>query len=329
VASTALRRPIGHEERLSLVDHLDELRSRVIICLIAVTVMFGLCFWQNDRLLTIVNHPLESQTQKQIKKGEGPLGEISTAQKAVRALALSDRSLAAELAKPGSGLSESTRAQMAARVAEIDRTLKALPTSIAGNKPVTLGIGEPFMMTLLVAGMFSLILAMPIILYQAYAFVVPAFTPQERRVAVPLLLMIPALFVAGVAFGYFLVLPAAVRFLQNFNTDEFNVLVQARDYYKFVAMTLLAMGLVFQVPVGILALTRLGVITVKQLRKNRRYALVGIAVVAMLLPGTDPVSMLIDMVPLIILYELSILLASIFAPKDAVEIVDPEDTHAV
>ncbi|UGS39293.1 twin-arginine translocase subunit TatC [Capillimicrobium parvum] len=329
MASTALRRPIGHEERLSLVDHLDELRSRVIICLIAVIVMFGLCFWQNDRLLTIVNHPLESQTQKQIKKGQGPLGEISTAQKAVRALALSDRSLAAELAKPGSGLSESTRAQMAARVAEIDRTLKALPTSVAGNKPVTLGIGEPFMMTLLVAGMFSLILAMPIILYQAYAFVVPAFTPQERRVAVPLLLMVPALFVAGVAFGYFLVLPAAVRFLQNFNTDEFNVLVQARDYYKFVAMTLLAMGLVFQVPVGILALTRLRVITVKQLRKNRRYALVAIAVVAMLLPGTDPVSMLIDMVPLIILYELSILLASIFAPKDAVEIVDPEDTHAV
>jgi len=329
VASTALRRPIGHEDRLSLVDHLDELRSRIIVCLLAVVVMFGICFWQNDRLLTIVNHPLESQTQKQINKGQGPLGEISEAQKAVRALALSDRSLAAELAKPGSGLSESTRAAMAARVAQIDATLRALPTTIEGNKPVTLGIGEPFMMTLLVAGMFSLILAMPIILYQAYAFVVPAFTPEERRTAIPLLLLVPVLFCGGVAFGYFLVLPAAVRFLQNFNTDEFNVLVQARDYYKFVAMTLLAMGLVFQVPVGILALTRLRVITVAQLRKNRRYALVGIAVVAMLLPGTDPVSMLIDMVPLIILYELSILLASIFAPKDEVEVVEPEDSHAV
>ncbi|MEZ5120125.1 MAG: twin-arginine translocase subunit TatC [Solirubrobacterales bacterium] len=329
MASTALRRPIGHDDRLSLVDHLDELRSRLIICVIAVVVMFGFCFWQNNRLLTIINHPLESQTQKHIAKGQGPLGEISATQKGLRALALSDRALAAELAKPSSGLSRATRAAMAQRVAQMDATIKALPDHVEGNKPVTLGIGEPFMMTLMVSGMFSLILAMPLILYQAYAFVVPAFTPQERRVALPLLLLVPVLFVCGVAFGYFLVLPAAVRFLQNFNTDEFNVLVQARDYYKFVAMTLMAMGLVFQVPVGILALTRLRVITVQQLRKNRRYALVAIAVVAMLLPGTDPVSMLIDMVPLIILYELSILLASIFAPKDEVEVVDPEDAHAV
>lgn len=329
MASTALRRPIGHDDRLSLVDHLDELRSRLIICVIAVVVMFGFCFWQNNRLLTIINHPLESQTQKHIAKGQGPLGEISATQKGLRALALSDRALAAELAKPSSGLSRATRAAMAQRVAQMDATIKALPDHVEGNKPVTLGIGEPFMMTLMVSGMFSLILAMPLILYQAYAFVVPAFTPQERRVALPLLLLVPVLFVCGVLFGYFLVLPAAVRFLQNFNTDEFNVLVQARDYYKFVAMTLMAMGLVFQVPVGILALTRLRVITVQQLRKNRRYALVAIAVVAMLLPGTDPVSMLIDMVPLIILYELSILLASIFAPKDEVEVVDPEDAHAV
>lgn len=329
MASTAIRRPIGHDDRLSLVDHLDELRSRLIICVLAVVVMFGFCFWQNNRLLTIINHPLESQTQKHIAKGQGPLGEISATQKGLRALALSDRALAAELAKPSSGLSPATRAAMAQRVAQMDATIKALPDHVEGNKPVTLGIGEPFMMTLMVAGMFSLILAMPLILYQAYAFVVPAFTPQERRVALPLLLLVPVLFVCGVLFGYFLVLPAAVRFLQNFNTDEFNVLVQARDYYKFVAMTLMAMGLVFQVPVGILALTRLRVITVQQLRKNRRYALVAIAVVAMLLPGTDPVSMLIDMVPLIILYELSILLASIFAPKDEVEVVDPEDAHAV
>lgn len=329
MASTAIRRPIGHDDRLSLVDHLDELRSRLIICVLAVVVMFGFCFWQNNRLLTIINHPLESQTQKHIAKGQGPLGEISATQKGLRALALSDRALAAELAKPSSGLSPATRAAMAQRVAQMDATIKALPDHVEGNKPVTLGIGEPFMMTLMVAGMFSLILAMPLILYQAYAFVVPAFTPQERRVALPLLLLVPVLFVCGVLFGYFLVLPAAVRFLQNFNTDEFNVLVQARDYYKFVAMTLMAMGLVFQVPVGILALTRLRVITVQQLRKNRRYALVAIAVVAMLLPGTDPVSMLIDMVPLIILYELSILLASIFTPKDEVEVVDPEDAHAV
>jgi sec-independent protein translocase protein TatC len=97
------------------------------------------------------------------------------------------------------------------------------------------------------------------------------------------------------------------------------VLVQARDYYKFVATTLLACGLVFQLPVGILALTRLRVLTVKQLRRYRRYAIVGCAVVAMALPGTDPISMLIEMAPLVVLYEVSILLSAIFAPKDRSE----------
>jgi sec-independent protein translocase protein TatC len=133
--------------------------------------------------------------------------------------------------------------------------------------------------------------------------------------------MIPFLFIAGVVFGYFLVMPAAVRFLQNFNADEFNILVQARDYYRFTAITLLAVGLVFQIPVGILALTRLGVVSVEQLRRNRRYAILALAVVAMLLPGTDPITMLIMLVPLLLLYEASILLARVFggpgrAPAD-------------
>jgi sec-independent protein translocase protein TatC len=325
VAATALRRPVSHEDRLSLVDHLDELRSRLIICAVAVLVLFALCFWQNGRLLDIVNHPLETQTQKHISKGQGTLGELSQVQKSLRALAVSDRALAVELAKPGSGLSDAARALELARIKQIDAALAALPDHIEGNKPITLGIGEPFSMTLLVAGMFSLLFAMPIILFQLYAFIVPAFTPRERRVALPLLSLVPLLFICGVAFGYFLVLPAAIRFLQNFNTDQFNVLVQAGPYYKFVALTLLACGIVFQVPVGILALVRLRVVDAPWLRKNRRYAIVVCAVVAMILPGVDPISMLIEMAPLVVLFELSILLASIFAPKDEPEIVEPEE----
>jgi sec-independent protein translocase protein TatC len=321
-ASTALRGPVSHEDRLSLVDHLDELRSRLIICVVSVVVIFGVCLWQNNTLLKVVNHPLESQTQKNIAKGKGTTGELALTQKAVKALAVADLATLDELIKPSSGLSQSTRRAFADRRAALVQTIAAIPTKVDGNKPVTLGISEPFTMTLAVAGMFALLLAMPILLYQLYAFIVPAFTPQERRVAVPLLSMIPVLFAAGVAFGYFLVLPAAVRFLQNFNTDQFNVLVQASTYYKFVATTLLACGLVFQLPVGILALTRLRVIDVKFLRKNRRYAIVGCAVVAMALPGTDPVSMLIEMAPLVVLFEISILLSAIFAPKDRDEDAD-------
>jgi sec-independent protein translocase protein TatC len=128
----------------------------------------------------------------------------------------------------------------------------------------------------------------------------------------PLLMMIPFLFIAGVVFGYYVVLPAALKFLLHFNTDQFRVEIRARDYYGFVTTTLLACGALFQIPVGILAANRLGIVTPRQLRKNRRYAIVVIAVIAMLLPGVDPVTMLIEMVPMIALYELSILLAVAF-----------------
>jgi hypothetical protein len=112
------------------------------------------------------------------------------------------------------------------------------------------------------------------------------------------------------------VLPAALRFFQNFNSSEFNVLVQAAPYYKFVATILLAMGLVFQVPVAILAATRVGIVTPKQLRHNRRYAVLACAGMAAFLPG-DAVTLLLETIPLYILYELSILVASLVARRDA------------
>ena len=150
---------------------------------------------------------------------------------------------------------------------------------------MTLGIGEPFTTTITVTLLFALVISLPVILFELYGFVLPAFSPRERRIAMPLLAAIPFLFVIGVAFGYFVVLPAALRFFQNFNSSEFNVLVQAAPYYKFVATILLAMGLVFQVPVAILAATRVGIVTPKQLRHNRRYAVLACAAMAAFLPG--------------------------------------------
>jgi sec-independent protein translocase protein TatC len=159
---------------------------------------------------------------------------------------------------------------------------------------------------------------MPILLYQAYAYVLPAFSERERRVIVPILLMVPILFLAGVAFAYFVVMPAAVKFLLGFNDTQFNVQVRARDYYSFFSTTMLGCGLVFQLPLAILAVTRLGIVKVEQLTRNRRYAYLAIAIVAAALPGVDPVSMLIEMVPLLVLFELSILIARAFGtPKAA------------
>jgi sec-independent protein translocase protein TatC len=133
-----------------------------------------------------------------------------------------------------------------------------------------------------------------------------------------MLLLAPALFLAGVAFAYFIVMPAAVKFLLNFNDTQFNVQVRARDYYSFFSTTMLAGGIVFELPLAILAVTRLGIVSVDQLSKNRRYAYLIISIVAAALPGVDPISMLIEMVPLLVLYELSILIARAFGtPKAA------------
>jgi sec-independent protein translocase protein TatC len=247
-------RPVDFEDRLTLVEHLDELRTRIVISIAAFVAAFALCFWQNSRLLDIANAPL-----------------------------------------PG------------------DRT------------PITFGVAEPFTTTVTITAYAALIVSLPVILYQAYAFVLPALTDRERRVVVPFLVLVPVLFVAGVVFGYFVVLPAATKFLLNFNDTQFNIQVRARDYYSFFTLTLGVMGLIFQLPIGILAVTRLGIVTPQQLSQNRRYAYVVLLVIAMLLPGTDPVTMLIEAVPLILLYEGSVLLARIFG-RPAEEAPEPEMT---
>ncbi len=249
-------RPIAHEDRLSIVEHLDELRTRLVICALAFGVAWGVAGWQNDLVLRIVNHPLPR-----------------------------------------------------------------------GIEPITLGPAEAFYTTLTNSAYVALIIALPVILYQIYAFLLPAFSPTERRVALPMLLLVPVLFIAGVVFCYFVVLEPALSFLLNFNADDFNTQVRARDYYSFITMLMLAMGLGFQIPVGVLVACKLGVTSPEKLRKNRRYAIVVIAVVASLLPTLDPLTLILEMVPLIFLYELSIWLASVFgrpAPEVAERIASAE-----
>jgi sec-independent protein translocase protein TatC len=240
-------KPISHEDEVSLVEHLDELRARIVVSLSVFGVALALCFWQNHLLLELAAGPLPS----------------------------------------------------------------------GHTKLITFGITEPFTTTLTVSAYAAIILSMPILLYEAYAYLLPAFSKQQQRSIVPLLLMIPGLFVAGILFGFFVVLPAATKFLLNFNDSQFNIQVQAKEYYGFFAQTLLACGIVFQIPVGILAVTRLGIVRVDQLTSNRRYAYLACAVIAAALPGVDPVSMLLETAPLIALYELSIVLARVFGtPKE-------------
>ena len=239
-------KPIHHEEELTVVDHLGELRSRLIVTAVAFLVAFGLTAWQSDLVLEILNAPL-----------------------------------------PGN------------------------------LEPITLGPSEPFITTLKSAGYAAVILVLPVVLYQAYAFVAPAFDPRERRLVAPLILMVPVLFIGGVVFCYLVVLTPALDFLLSFNASEFNTQIRASDYYDFATMLMLAMGFGFQVPIGVVTLTRLGVVSVDKLRRSRRYAVVAIAVLAALLPTLDPVTLLLEMVPLLVLYELSIQVARLVESRPA------------
>lgn len=301
-------RPVAYDENLSLVTHLDELRTRIIVSLLVVGVAFGLCFWQNHRLLSLIDSPLAHQTQAQVRAGDGPLGATYEVQRHARDVAVQLQTVVGLLAQSTQPVASSGALQDIAK--HLHGDVRGLSVPPRGDRPITLGIGEPFTTTATVALIFALILSLPVLLMQIYGYLSPAVEPEARRRLRPLLPAIPGLFVAGVAFGYFVVLPAAVRFFQNFNSDQFNVLVQASQYYKFAATTLLAMGLVFELPVLILAVTRTGIVTTHRLRRSRRFAVAACALVAALLPG-DAITMLLETVPLYLLFELSLLIATV------------------
>jgi sec-independent protein translocase protein TatC len=308
-------KPVGHDERLSLVEHLDELRTRIIICVAAFAVAFGFCLWQDDAVLDIINRPLEKTAFSSCDTTKDPFEQANCWQQAMRRVNTDLAALADEAARQAS--TEPRLERLAERLARSAALAQAATPRAAPKRPVTLGVGEPFTATVRVAAYAALLISLPLLLYQAYAFLLPAFSARERQVALPLMVMVPILFLSGVVFAYFLVLPAAVNFLQNFNDDNYDILIQARDYYKFAVMILAVMGLLFQLPVAILAVTRLGIVSTGQLRANRRYAILIIAIVAMLLPGQDPVTMLSMMLPMVVLYEGSILLAALLDRRAA------------
>ncbi len=211
----------------SIVDHLEELRTRLIVSGVAFAIVFGLCFWQNHALLKFINRPLHKQTEQQVLRGEGPAGATWLAQKGVLEVAKDTQKALGFLSAPASGLPAATRGQLAGTIGKLEADVAKIPRSPSGIHPTTLGPGEPLTATLTVTLYFSLVIALPLILFELYGFLMPAFSPQERRVVMPLLVSVPFLFATGAAFGYLVVLPTAVHFLQNFNASQFNVMVQA------------------------------------------------------------------------------------------------------
>ncbi|MGZ4481867.1 MAG: twin-arginine translocase subunit TatC [Gaiellales bacterium] len=239
------RRPrrVRPDEELSLVEHLDELRTRLIVSLAALVVAVALCWWKYGAIYHLLTSPIHH------------------------------------------------------------RKLYAFSPT------------EAFFNTLSVSIYSALLITLPIISYQIYAFVIPAFSERHHRSLRPLLLMVPGLFVCGVVFGWYLVVPAAIRFLTGFNSEAIQYLPRASDYIRFVMLTLIAMGIVFELPVVMLVLGRLGIVRSASMRRRWREWVVGLAVFAAILPGVDPVTMMAEYIPILLLFGLSYFLVRAVEPK--------------
>jgi sec-independent protein translocase protein TatC len=235
-----LPRRLSHDESVTVVEHLDEFRSRLLVCIAALIVAFAAAYIFQHEILTWL---------------EGPLPE--------------------------------------------------------GKTLTTLSVTEPFFTTVKVVFITAIGVALPVLLWQLWSFLAPAFEEHAQRIVAVFVAIATGLFAGGVAFGYYVILPRALGFLTNYNDDLFNIQIRASYYYSFVSYTLLAVGLVFNVPIFILALVRLGVLTSATIRRNRRIGIAIVVVAAALLPTVDPVSLVFETVPLLLLFEASIW-ASVF-----------------
>jgi sec-independent protein translocase protein TatC len=186
------------------------------------------------------------------------------------------------------------------------------PLPESKRHPLTLSVAEPFLTSLSVSFYAALLIALPVILWQIWSFLAPAFDERTQRGVRWLVALATALTVAGVFFGYYIVLPAALKFLTNYDSNLYNIQLRAKDYYSFVTLVMIAVGVVFQVPLFLLGLVRIGVLTSKKLRSNWRIGIVAMTALAVALPGVDPVTTMLEMIPLIVLYLITLALSGFF-----------------
>ncbi len=185
------------------------------------------------------------------------------------------------------------------------------PLPLDHRRVVTYGVAEPFTVSLTVSMYTGFLLALPVILWQTWSFFAPAIDPQSERRILGLASFATLLGAGGLAFGYLVLLPRAIHWLTNYDQAQFHILIRAQDYYRFVSTVLLGVVCVFELPIVILGLVHLGVLTSRRLRKNRRLGYFIVAVIALALPGPDPVTTALELLPMWILFEGSIWLATL------------------
>ena len=235
MARRIVPRRLSHDEEATLVEHLTELRHRLLICIVAIVPAFAIAYAFHSKL--------------------------------------------------------------------IGRLMDLLPE---GTPVVTLGVTEPFTTSLKVSFYAAIALVLPIVIWQVWAFLAPAVGDNTQRVLGVFVVLATLLFVIGVAFCYAIVLPKALSFLVDYDSELYTEQIRASYFLSFVTLTLLAFGIAFEMPIFVLGLVRLGVLSSDLLRKNRRMGYVAMLAFAILLPTVDPVSLVLETVPLLVLYEASI-----------------------
>lgn len=230
---------LGHLEEASVVDHIEELRSRVLVVVVALALGTAAAFVFHTHILAWLERPL-------------PLDH---------------------------------------------------------RRVVTFGVTEPFSVSVMVSVYGGFLLALPVILWQTWSFLAPAFDAHAERRVLGLAVFAGLLAAGGLAFGYDILLPRAIHWLTNYDQSQFHILIRAKDYYTFVVTVLLGIVCVFELPIIIVGLVHLGALTARQLRRNRRIGYFIVAAAALALPGPDPITTLLELLPMWLLFEGSIWLA--------------------
>jgi sec-independent protein translocase protein TatC len=174
---------------------------------------------------------------------------------------------------------------------------------------VTYGVAEPFVTSMQISLAAGFAIALPVVLWQLWSFLAPAVQPHLQRAVAGCVAFATILFVAGIAFAYRLALPAALKFLTTYDRSIYEIQIRARDYVSFSLAVLVAVGVVFELPAVIVALVRLGIVSSGALRARRRVGYAVVAAIAVALPGVDPITCVLEMVPLLVLFEASIWLS--------------------
>jgi sec-independent protein translocase protein TatC len=238
-----LPRRLRHGEEASLVEHLDELRGRLIVCLVVLVITSSVAYAFRHSIISWLEQPLPPKHRDHL---------------------------------------------------------------------ITLSVAEPFVTSFMVALYAGFLFAIPILFWQVWAFLAPAFREGTQKVVTGLVGFAGALAALGIVFGRYVVMPAAIPFLTNYDSDIYDIQLRAKDYISFASLCILATAVVFEVPVFMLGLTRTRIVTTAKLRKNRRIGYAAMAIIAVALPGVDPITTTLEMIPLMVLFESSIWLSLVF-----------------